>query len=375
MRAVYDKIIIGGGVAGLAAAYEILEAARAANKTLKLAVLAERINSPSAAGTHLLSGFDGFELEDVHPLAGRACTLVQNGLIRIGELVTKRHMSCRYDLHYQLIAPDHSLNIEMARFHTSRHHYQTGAFRDLQDPQDRAQLKGFDYALGTDVIGQINGLEFLHGLIEAIRGLGGEVASGVTYRGHLRDGSNVLVATSLGEYVTSSPILVAGGPHLMSVMPGMPVPITPLYTIAGHVALNPVDARTISRRPVAFFSSTKSYLWGSLDDRDVFTFGHGVCEGPDGQGLLERNIRETFRKILPAISEIYEDRLTYSFGAMAFTPNQLPVVGRFPDYDVITGNCGRGFAQSFAEAQAYADWVVRGEDDDLRLFESFNPAS
>lgn len=370
--AVYDKIIIGGGIAGLSAAHEMLEAARTAGRNINLIVLTERINAPSAAGTHLLSGFDGFERDQPVPFAEKACRLVRQGLDRIGEIVSGRGMSCRYDLHYQLIAPDPSLNVEMAAFHTARHHYGPGTFHALDTPRDRVQLAGFAHALGSSAIGQINAVEFIHGLVGSIRDLGGEVREGVSYVSHSPDGSGVRVSTSKGDYVTSSPILMAGGPHLMSRMGGLPVQVTPLYTIAGHVELSPEHARQICVRPVAFFSSTTSYLWGSLDSRNVLTFGHGVCEGPEGRSLLEHQLRETFRRICPGLFEAYADRLDFSFDAMAFTANQLPVVGRLSDYDVITGNCGRGFAQSFAEARAYAEWVIHGNDDDLRLFESFN---
>ena len=65
----YDELIIGDGVAVLAVAYEIMAAAKTTGRPIKLAVLTDRINSPSAAETHLLSGFDGFEVDQIAPNA------------------------------------------------------------------------------------------------------------------------------------------------------------------------------------------------------------------------------------------------------------------------------------------------------------------
>ena len=368
----YDKIIVGAGVAGLASAYEVMAAAKAAGRSMKLVVLTDKINSPSAAGTHLLSGLDGFELDQIVPNTDEVCDLVRIGLDRIGEIVSRHRIDCRYDLFYQLIAPTPSQNAEVAAFHSARHGYRAGTFHELSDLSLRVRLDGYNYSLATTTIGQINGVEFLHGLTRAIREMGAEVIEGARYEGHTRSASSVVVKTAIGDFTTLTPPLMAGGPHLMSRMPGLPVPITPIYTMAAHVELTPDDAKRICTRPTAFFSSTKSYLWGSLDEKNVLTFGHGICESPDGRQLLETNLRATFRRILPELSGAYESELAFSFDAMACTANQLPIVGRLKDYDVMTGNCGRGFAQSFGEARAFASWIVNGDDRHLCLFESLN---
>ena len=369
---IYDKIIIGAGVAGLAAAYEILSAAKKAGKSIKLVVLAEKINAPTLAGTNIVLGIDGFEENELPPHAAELNEMVRGGLARINQIVRDEKISCRHDLYFQLVAPTHAENIETVDFLISRFGYRPDEFNYVINAADRLRFDGLIEAIECNSIGQLNGPEFVEGLVGAIRRMGGLIAEGTLYIGHAQNASLFEIDTSKGTYTTTTPPLLAGGPHLMSRIVGMPVRVFPYYTMAMHVELTAEDAKHVSKRPLAFFNIKYDYLWGSLDSENVLTIGQSAKADPADQPKFEVQLRQTYHKILPELIEIHDDQISFSFNAMTYTENMLPVVGRLADFDVITGNCGRGFVQSFAQAQAYADHFVNGNDSKLRLFESLN---
>jgi len=372
---IYDKIIIGAGVAGLAAAYEILSAAKKAGKSIKLAILAEKINAPTLAGTNIVLGIDGFEENELPPHATELNAMVRGGLERINQIVRDEKISCRHDLYFQLVAPTHAENIETVDFLINRFGYRRDEFNYVINAADRLRFDGFTEAIECNSIGQLNGPEFVKGLVDAIRRMGGLITEDNLYIGHDKNASLFEVNTTKGTYTTTTPPLLAGGPHLMSRVAGMPVRVFPYYTMAMHVNLNPEDAKHVSKRPLAFFNPKFDYLWGSLDSENVLTIGQSAKADPTDRQKFEAQLRETFHIILPELIELNDDQISFSFNAMTYTENMLPVVGRLADFDVITGNCGRGFVQSFAQAQAYADYFVSGNDAKLRLFESLNISS
>lgn len=368
----YDKIIVGGGVAGLASAYEILTSAKKAGKPIKLAVLTEKVNSPTRAGTNIVLGIDGFEDGELPSNAAKLCELVRAGLERLNEVVRLERISCRHDLNLQLIARTKAENLARVKFLEDRFGYRPEEHRDVTNPEDCLHFAGLTEAWEIDIVGQINGPEFLEGLAAVIRRHGGEIIENTSFTGYSKAGATTEVQTTNGTYKTSTPVLYAGGPHLMRKMPGLPVAINPIYTMALHVELTPEDARDLCKRPVAFFNPTLDNLWGSLDCKNVLTFGQDDTDDPNQRDEHEARLRKTFDQLLPHLVGKYDAEMTFSFNAMAFTKNWLPLVGRLADFDVVTGNCGRGFAQSFAEAQAYSDHFINGDDRKLLLFESLN---
>jgi glycine/D-amino acid oxidase-like deaminating enzyme len=58
---------------------------------------------------------------------------------------------------------------------------------------------------------------------------------------------------------------------------------------------------------------------------------------------------------------------------MLVAENRMPIVGRMKDFDVAGGWTGIGIVAGYSAAQAYADWVVNGNDEKLKLFESMQP--
>ena len=369
---VYDKVIVGAGVAGLASAYEILRAAKEVSKPIKLAVLTDKISAPTRAGTNIVLGIDGFEDGELPPHAAELCDMIRGGLERINQIVREERISCRHALGLQLVAPTKAENTEVVDFLIDRFRYRPEECREVNNPEDRLHFAGLSEAIEGNIVGQLNGPEFLEGLAGAIRRADGEIVEGTVYSGHSKIGATIEIQTTNGVYLTSTPVLLAGGPHLMSKMGGMPTAVTPVYTMAMHVELTPEDAKKVCPRPIAFFNPTFEHLWGSLDGKNVLTLGQGLTRDPNDGPKHEAHLRQTFDALLPDLRGKYDDLMTFSFNAMAWTENRLPIVGRLADFDVITGNCGRGFAQSFAQAQAYADHFINGSDHKLRLFESLN---
>lgn len=374
---VYDKIVVGGGIAGLSAAYEILRAAHDAGKNIKVAVLTDKLHVPCTAGTNIVFGVDGFEEGDLPPNAPKINNLVRKGLQRILDTVRHEGINCRTDMHYQLIAPTKTENQEILDFLAERFGYRKSEFHEVKNAGTRLKFPGLDHAMATHVIGQLNLPEYIKGLVKAIQTMGGEVLDGHTYVSHDKVKDYTEIRTAEGQsFKTSSPPLLAGGPFLMSQVQGMPSHVFPMYTIAMHVPLTEADARKMSDRPVAFFNPTMDFLWGSLDSKHVLTLGQGDSLNKEDRPHMETKVRETFAHLFPDLAEKYKDKITFSFNAMAYTEDKNPVVGRvrghgtFPDFDVITGNCGRGVVQAVAQSQAYAKSLVYGQEDDLKLWES-----
>ena len=61
------------------------------------------------------------------------------------------------------------------------------------------------------MIGQVNAPELQRGLVDAIRRLGGEVVTGVTYQDTTRSNGRIEVKTDKGTYLTNSKPLLAMG--------------------------------------------------------------------------------------------------------------------------------------------------------------------
>jgi glycine/D-amino acid oxidase-like deaminating enzyme len=377
----YDKIIIGAGPAGRQAGVALLRAdekartADPARKYLKVLMLTDKIHAPTAAGTNLVLGIDGFEEGELPPHAAELNEQVRAGLNRIREIVVNGKSDCRLDMYYQILGHTRDETADGAKFLVDRFHYRPEEWREVARPEDRVRFEGVGAAIETTAVGQINGPEYLETLDEGIRRMGGEIVEGARYTGYERKGGVILVHTTRGTFrqIAHEPWqkpLLAGGVRLMrEVLPGV---IKTLWTTVLHVQLSPEDARSIALRPVAFYDPNSDYLWGSLDRRNVLTLGQGFTFDPSDEALHKRRLRETFEARLPHLKGKYDDKIEIIFKERDYTDNQLPVVGSLPDFDVMTGFGGRGFAQSMAAAEAYADFVVNGNDRAWRMWQSLN---
>ncbi len=256
--------------------------------------------------------------------------------------------------------------------------YKEGSFKFV--PNSRINFKGYSSATQSDDIGQINAPEYQQGLIAAIRRMGGTVIDGVNYTGQDKtaDG-NIAVHTDHGTFKsTTPPLLATGAGHVASLKNGkLPIEFRTIYTGAMHIQLSSEDAKKVSPdgKPMAYCDTNLAgdVIWGSLDAKGVLTMGFG--DSPVSEQQKNRvALRSKFGEILPDIAGKYLDgalknNVTYSYGGMMKAENDFPLVGRTANFDVMVGWASRGIVQSSAASQAYAQWVVNGNDKGLKLWE------
>ncbi|HTK85009.1 MAG TPA: FAD-binding oxidoreductase [Patescibacteria group bacterium] len=375
----YDKIIIGGGPAGLFSAYEILAAAKAAGKPVKVAVLTDTIHSPSAAGSNIVFGIDGYETSDT-PLMAQdhaVLKLVRDALPHLQDIVRKNKIDCRLDMNYQLIGSNEQEMQGSVEFLENRFDYRPSDFHEVA-AQDRIKFKGTTMAIESNTIGELNVEELEQGLVKAIKSMGGEVVTSTHYLGHEKTSAGFSIETDKGEYTSSSVPLIATGPALAYSHQQLPAPIDLVYTGAMHIPLLPEDAAKVSRdgRPMGFADThlDGDVLWGGLDSKGVLTIGFGDSKDPNSRTANEQALRKRFAELLPELAAKYAGKESFSFGPMLKADNMFPFVGRLGDCDINTAWASRGIVQSLAAAQAYADYFVNGNDRNLKLFERLNPA-
>ncbi len=376
----YDKIIIGGGPAGLFSAYEILAAAKTAGKPLKVAVLTDTIHAPSAAGSNIVFGIDGYETSDT-PLTSQdhaVLKLVRDALPHLQDIVRKNRIDCRLDMDYQLIGSNEEEMQGSIDFLENRFDYRPSDFHEAR-PEDLIKFRNTTMAIESNAIGELNVEELELGLVKAIKNLGGDVITGVHYEGHQKTSSGFSIQTDGGDYKSSSVPLIATGPALAYSHQQLPAPVKLIYTGAMHIPLSPEDAAKVSRdgRPMGFADThlDGDVLWGGLDSKGVLTIGFGDSEDPNTRTANQTALRKRFAELLPDLAAKYAGKESFSFGPMLKADNMFPFVGRLQDCDINTAWASRGIVQSLAAAQAYADYFVNSNDKNLKLFERLNPAT
>lgn len=377
-KSTYDKIIIGGGPAGLFSAYEILTAAKTAGKQVKVAVLTETIHAPSMAGSNIVFGIDGYETSNT-PLTAQdhaVLKLVRDAVPHLQDIVQKNKIDCRLAMNYQLIGSNERDVQGSIEFLQNRFDYRPSDFHQTA-PQDRIKFKDMTAAIESNTIGELNVEELEQGLLKAIKSMGGDVVTGTHYQGHEKTNSGVSIETDKGEYKSSSAPLIATGPALAYSHQQLPAPVRLVYTGAMHIPLSLEDAAKVSRngRPMGFADThlDGDVLWGGLDSKGVLTIGFGDSEDPASRTGNEEALRKRFVELLPDLAAKYAGKESFSFGPMLQADNLFPFVGRLGDCDINTAWASRGIVQSLAAAQAYADYVVNGNDRNLKLFERLNP--
>lgn len=378
-QASYDKIIIGGGPAGLFSAYEILSAAKAAGKPIKVAVLTDTIHSPSAAGSNIVFGIDGYETSSA-PLTAQdhaVLKLVRDALPRLQDIIRDNNIGCRLDMNYQLIGSNEEEMQGSVEFLENRFDYRSSDFHEVR-PEDRLKFRNTTMAIESNAIGELNCGELENGLVRAIKDLGGDVITGVHYKGHTKTSTGYSLETDKGEYSSPNVPLIATGPALAYSHQELPAHVKLVYTGAMHIPLSAEDAAKVSRngRPVGFADThlDGDVLWGGLDSKGVLTIGFGDSEDPASRTANEAALRKKFAELLPDLAEKYAGKETFSFGPMLKADNMFPFAGRLDDCDINTAWASRGLVQSLAAAQAYAKYFINGNDGDLKLFERLNPA-
>jgi glycine/D-amino acid oxidase-like deaminating enzyme len=204
--------------------------------------------------------------------------------------------------------------------------------------------------------------------------MGSDVIEGVHYSHHVNARDGIEVHTSRGALTSKTePLLATGAEHLQE----MGLPIKPVYTSAMHVPLWAEDSAMVSPHPMTFSDRNPNnpYLWGAIDSYGVLTFGAAESENKSNRPALEEGLRKKFHELRPDLADKYANMVSFSFGAMAVTPNGFPIVGRMQGCDVAGGFGDRAIIGSFAAGRTYAEMFLLGDDANLRLWENLNVLS
>jgi glycine/D-amino acid oxidase-like deaminating enzyme len=376
----FDQIVVGAGPGGLLAAYEILKSAQEAGKPMKLAVITPQIKFPVPAGTNLVPGLDGMGPE--HPQELRDAMF--KGVEGIDRIIADNNIKCDRRNGYFLAAPDQASLDTTLDFLQKGYGYKPESWRKTDAPE--VEMKGFPASIYTGDIGTLNMGKFLDGVVSAIEEMGGEIHI-AQYQGQSRKpGGGFTIRTDAGDFDTAArPILATGAEH-MSKMPGLPVPIKPVYSPSITVGpLSEEDFRKVSKdgKPYGFCEAADEQQfagdvgWGAAivtdDGKRYVTYGIGESENRADEAQMKENVKAAFEKHWPGL--IKADNFQFGWGAMSEAPGMMPLIGRLDDCIVMTGGRGRACALFEYAGQAVADLVVHGDDRKMKLLEDCQPGA
>ncbi len=374
-----DQIVIsGGGLAGLFSAYELLRQSRDAGKMLDVVVLADKINAPCSAGSHVALVHEGLFRADKTVQEFKAIsTLLRAGMAGLEATIERERIDCSYTHGYEWKAASRAELVETVNDAIARKIYRPDEFNFDRDAQ-LFKLPGYGHSVRIESIGQVNTPKLLFAIADCIRTLGGRIIEGVKYKDQARlsDG-RYLVNTDAGlSFISNHKPLIATGAAHMKTLEGIAVPTEAVYTMGLVMGpLSPEDRAMLAPVATAFCDTNMDgdVLWGGIDDRGNFTLGRGdsLDGSPARKEALARQLGALADSFYPGMTRKYPPRV--SFGAMLVAENHLPVVGRMQDFDVMGGWAGEGIVPGYAAAQAYAKWVLKGDDRDLSLFETLQP--
>lgn len=373
---IYDKIFIGGGLASIFTTYATLALAKEAGKPFQVLLVADEIKAPVTAGSHCVAFVEGLAENGVKNRDAIQNLLRQDGREGLKSTINQEQIDCRYVSGYEIKA---RTSFELASvLENIAHGNRSFAKQDTIENSDSQTLKleGYPYSISVkDVLAQVNTPELLHGLVAAIKKMGGEVITSAHYKAHdYTDDGLCRVSTSEGTFNTrANPFLGTGALH-QSALPDFYFKHDITYT-AGLVVgpLSDEDAQKISAGPMAFcdVNFNDDVLWGGIDPHNMLTIGKGDLHSPDDLPALKQDLIDIANHMLPGITDKYQ--AVFNSGPMLTPENTMPVIGRMKSYDIAGGWAGLGIVAGFAAARAFADWYVHGDDAKLKVMESMQP--
>lgn len=372
-------VIAGGGLAGLFTAYELLSQARRHRRSLDVTLIAERLSSPSAAGSHVVLEQSGLFHADMPDKARKEfSTILRAGMDGLEKTIRMESIDCSFVKGYEWKSKTRKALSAIIDDAIRKKIYRPDEFNFDVFAQDFT-LPGYRYGARLESIGQVNVPALLNGLVERIRAMGGKVFENERYASHEKTGAHryrIHTGTGATFMADRKPVMATGADH-MRTLPGFNLRTHSIYTMSAVFGpLSEDDRRRVAHAPVAFCDTNQAgdVLWGGIDDKGRLTLGRG--ENPTasiaGRDALTRDIIERAETILPGILDRYIPHTTYK--SMMVADNHLPIVGRMAQYDVLGGWGGEGIVPGYAAARAYALWVLMGDDRDLKIFESLQPA-
>ncbi len=371
-------IIAGGGLSAIFTAYEICLQARKAGRDLNVVVLANVLNAPCSAGSHVVLEHEGLFGATLSARERKEISrLFRAGQAGLEHTVTREAIECSLSRGYEWKAQSRDALVGTMNDTISKKMYRSDEF-DFDRTRQHFNLPGYEYSVHMDCIGQINMGVLVHDLTKRIRRMGGEVWECAQYVGQSRlpDG-RYAVESNFGTFTSFYKPLIATGAVHMNTLRGFAAETDVVYTmclVAGP--LDDDDRKRMASVPTAFSDTNLDgeVLWGGIDDKGYFTVGrrHIPDASAEHRTDAQADLVQFIDGLYPGLTEKYPAR--GSFGAMLVAKNHLPVVGRMENFDVMGGWAGEGIVPGYAAAQAYASWVLYGEDHDLKIFESLQPA-
>jgi glycine/D-amino acid oxidase-like deaminating enzyme len=372
---IFDKIIVGGGPAAIFAAHEILRQAKAVPEKISILVIADKFSAPCGAGSQLVPEVEGMFAGGISN-APEIGEMMRETYIDFRSMIRRGDIACRLAEGYEIKAETMN-ELDHAVSHMTR----CNVFKEDEiTPNSRNQvfnLPGHDHSiLVSHFAGQVNMPELLDALIGEIHEMGGRIEK-AAYQNHASNSGIFAVKTSKQEFFSRTPPLIATGAlHHKSLLASKNIETSVLHTMG--LVLGPLsnaDAVAISKRSMAMTNAllVGDFLWGGVDEKNYFTFGRGDTDDPSPANTMRiyEDITQQLEKLYPGLVSKYPPRMF--FGPMLIPPRRMPIVGRLDDFDVAGGWSGMGIIPGYAAARAYADWIVHGRDEKLKLFESFHP--
>ncbi len=365
-------------MAALFTAYEILRQAQDASKKMDVIVLAEQFNVPCIAGNHIVLGLEGLYQEKA-PIDNHAeiCAMMTRSLKNLERMIAQEKINCRYSLSYEIKAEQKEILQKNLNNMVEKGLYAANSI-NMNSENQVFNLPGCAHSVLLDCIGQLNMPELLGALTIRIKNMGGQILEGVRYESQERDKDGTYtIHTSHGDYHTNTKLFLAtGAEHHKSLPEFSTAKCKIIYTMAIVIGpLSQEDATKISAAPMAMvqIDSGDDILWGGLDEQNLLTIGRGDTEDGSNENRERIRIRimNQIENLYPGLSEKYS--AVVSFGPMLSPSNGMPLVGRMEHYDVAGGWGGFGIVAGYGAAQAYADWIVNGNDEQLKIFESMHP--
>lgn len=370
-----DRIVIAGcGMAAIFTAYQLLKNAENAGKPIDVVLVADRINAPCAAGSHCVLSVDGL-YEDI-PAGEALKPLLRGGMAALQETVKAEGIACSLQMGYEIkgnaaevVANTRALMLQYAGYREDE--------LTINTDSQGFNLAGYGHSLHISSIGQVNTPDLLAGLLNKINQMGGRIITGARFESTtpLANGQHVVKLDDGSTLFATHKPLVATGVEHQRTLPGFNFEGNTVYTMGMVIGpLSEEDARRVSPKgPMAMCNTdlTGDVIWGGLDDRNNLTIGFGDNPDPHAVAETQARVLAIADKMFPGIVDKYPHHVSY--GAMFETANGMPVVGRLPTMDVMGGWGGRGIVAGMAAAKAYADWILNGNDAQLKIFESLQP--
>lgn len=374
---VYDRVIVGGGMAALFSAYETLKEARVTGKTLSLVVITDRLSAPSPAGSQFVMGVDGQFVADV-PDSAALTAKMRESIADLEQTIKREGIDCGFARGYEIKGADQAMIAKLVSDVLEKGIYKESDIIPNTDTQ-AFHFPGYPESIKLDLIGQVNIPDLLNGLVNAIAKMGGKILTGRRYESQTKgaDG-NYTIETSQGSIVTrNKPLLATGAQHQIS-LPDFPVGAKIVHTMS--LMFGPIDEADLIKytgtsKPIAFCDSNLEgdVLWGGIDDKRRLTVGRGDLLDPADKDDLQADFIKQMETLYPGLTTKYPPLVT--FGPMMVAENMMPVVGRLKDYDLMGGWYGRGIVPGYMAAKAYAQMAVHDNDRDMRLMERMQPGA